>query len=59
MCAHAACSGGAQLSRLHVAQVRVATSKDLKEQVGSKVFFDLVDFEHARPSAPPVTLQAA
>ena len=30
----------------------MATSKDLKEQVGSKVFFDLVDFEQARPSTP-------
>ena len=34
---------------LSALQVRVATSKDLKEQVGSKVFFDLVDFEQARP----------
>ena len=37
-------------------QVRVATSKDLREQVGSKVFFDLVDFEQARtPTGPAAT----
>ncbi|KAK9819401.1 hypothetical protein WJX81_005916 [Elliptochloris bilobata] len=29
-------------------QVRVATSKDLKELIGSKVFFDLVDFEQVK-----------
>lgn len=37
-------------------QVRVATSKDLREQVGSKVFFDLVNFEQARmPTGPAAT----
>ena len=47
VCCHVTCCRRA-------AQVRVATSQDLKEQVGSKVFFDLVDFEQARPGLPPV-----
>jgi len=37
--------------------VRAATSKDLKEQIGSKVFFDLIDFEQARPQ--PCSLHVA
>jgi len=40
--------------------VRAATSKDLKEQIGSKVFFDVIDFEQARlqPCSPRVTARA-
>ena len=47
-----ACISHGAVSPAHAPQVRVATSKDLKEQVGSKVFFDLVDFEQARPGMP-------